>query len=63
MASPQTAAPAVAAAQAPAAVGRGGKAASRAPRFEATARIDTPKEIDYYKHGGILLYVLRNLAG
>jgi aconitate hydratase len=32
-------------------------------RFEATARIDTPKEIDYYKHGGILLYVLRNLAG
>jgi aconitate hydratase len=26
-----------------------------------TVRIDTPKEIDYYKHGGILLYVLRQL--
>ena len=25
-------------------------------------RIDTPKEIEYYKHGGILLYVLRQLA-
>jgi aconitate hydratase len=31
--------------------------------FQAMVRIDTPKEIDYYKHGGILLYVLRNLAG
>ena len=28
----------------------------------ALVRIDTPKEIDYYKHGGILLYVLRQLA-
>jgi aconitate hydratase len=24
-------------------------------------RIDTPIEIDYYKHGGILPYVLREL--
>jgi len=24
-------------------------------------RIDTPKEWDYYKHGGILQYVLRNM--
>jgi len=29
--------------------------------FEATVRIDTPKEIDYYRHGGILQYVLRQL--
>jgi aconitate hydratase len=27
-----------------------------------TCRIDTPIEIDYYKHGGILPYVLRQLA-
>jgi aconitate hydratase len=26
-------------------------------------RIDTPKEIEYYRHGGILEYVLRQLAG
>jgi len=25
-------------------------------------RIDTPQEILYYQHGGILLYVLRQLA-
>ena len=25
-------------------------------------RIDTPKEADYFRHGGILPYVLRNLA-
>ncbi|MEM6640948.1 MAG: aconitate hydratase AcnA [Pseudomonadota bacterium] len=30
--------------------------------FEATVRIDTPKERDYYRHGGILHYVLRQLA-
>jgi len=29
--------------------------------FKATVRIDTPKEIDYYRHGGILQYVLRQL--
>ena len=29
----------------------------------ATVRIDTPQEILYYQHGGILLYVLRQLAG
>jgi aconitate hydratase len=29
--------------------------------FEATLRIDTPKEAEYYRHGGILLYVLRQL--
>ncbi len=30
--------------------------------FLATCRIDTPNELDYYKHGGILQYVLRQLA-
>jgi len=29
--------------------------------FEATLRIDTPKEADYFRHGGILQYVLRGL--
>jgi aconitate hydratase len=31
--------------------------------FEVRVRIDTPKERDYYRHGGILQYVLRQLAG
>jgi len=31
-------------------------------RFEARVRIDTPKEWDYYRHGGILQYVLRSLV-
>ncbi len=31
--------------------------------FEARVRIDTPKERDYFRHGGILKYVLRQLAG
>ncbi len=30
--------------------------------FEATVRIDTPKEQRYYRHGGILQYVLRELV-
>jgi aconitate hydratase len=30
--------------------------------FEVRVRIDTPKELDYYQHGGILHYVLRQLA-
>ena len=29
--------------------------------LSADVRIDTPKEWDYYKHGGILQYVLRNM--
>jgi aconitate hydratase len=32
-------------------------------RFEVRSRIDTPEELNYYKHGGILPYVLRQLAG
>jgi aconitate hydratase len=30
-------------------------------RFTATVRIDTPGEADYYRHGGIMQYVLRSL--
>lgn len=29
--------------------------------FEMTVRIDTPVELDYYRHGGILAFVLRKL--
>ena len=31
--------------------------------FQAITRIDTPYEIQYYQHGGILQYVLRQLIG
>jgi aconitate hydratase len=31
--------------------------------FEVMTRIDTPYEIQYYQHGGILQYVLRQLIG
>ncbi len=30
-------------------------------KFKVLARIDTPKEMEYYQHGGILQYVLRQL--
>jgi aconitate hydratase len=33
----------------------------RAVEFTALVRIDTPGEADYYRHGGILQYVLRSL--
>ena len=32
-------------------------------RFTAIARIDTPVEAEYYRHGGILQMVLRQIAG
>jgi aconitate hydratase len=32
-------------------------------KFQAVARIDTPEEMSYYRHGGILPYVLRQLVG
>jgi aconitate hydratase len=32
-------------------------------RFRARVRIDTPKEREYYQHGGILHFVLRQLVG
>ena len=31
--------------------------------FPMTVRIDTPVELDYYRHGGILAFVLRKLLG
>jgi aconitate hydratase len=40
------------------ATGEGGKKTE----FTARVRIDTPKELEYYQHGGILQYVLRSLA-
>jgi aconitate hydratase len=29
--------------------------------FETLVRVDTPEEVSYYRHGGILLYVLRQM--
>jgi aconitate hydratase len=37
------------------------KASGEAVEFDAVLRIDTPGEADYYRHGGILQYVLRSL--
>ena len=34
-----------------------------AKTFDAVVRIDTPQEAEYYRNGGILPYVLRQLAG
>ncbi len=31
--------------------------------FRVRVRIDTPDELEYYRHGGILQYVLRQLLG
>jgi aconitate hydratase len=31
--------------------------------FEVLVRIDTPREVEYFRSGGILPYVLRQLAG
>jgi aconitate hydratase len=31
--------------------------------FEVTLRLDTPREHDYIRHGGIMRYVLRRMAG
>jgi aconitate hydratase len=39
------------------AVADGGKTTT----FQAICRIDTPVELDYYRHGGILQYVLRQI--
>jgi aconitate hydratase len=38
------------------------KADGTSTTFDARVRIDTPKERDYYRNGGILHYVLRQLA-
>jgi aconitate hydratase len=41
--------------------GQAGGEASEPVEFQARVRIDTPREADYYRHGGILQYVLRGL--
>jgi aconitate hydratase A / 2-methylisocitrate dehydratase len=54
----------------PEAVKSGGKTRARVTAaadgktqtFDAVVRIDTPQEAEYYRHGGILPYVLRQLA-
>src|SRR3974390_419664 len=40
---------------------RAKKADGTVTEFDATVRIDTPQEVQYYQHGGILQYVLRQL--
>jgi len=35
--------------------------AGKAKNFAAVARIDTPEEVEYFRHGGILPYVLRQM--
>ena len=55
----------------PAAVNSAGKTRARVTAtldgatktFEVVVRIDTPQEAEYYRNGGILPYVLRQLAG
>jgi aconitate hydratase len=37
------------------------RAAGKTESIRVTVRIDTPVEVDYYRHGGILPYVLRQL--
>jgi len=34
----------------------------RTEEFTALCRIDTDDEVEYYRHGGILQYVLRGMA-
>jgi len=42
---------------------RAAGASGREIRFQAIARVDTPREVEYYRYGGILPYVLRQIAG
>ena len=42
--------------------GEGTAADGKVKTFDAKVRIDTPQEIEYFEHGGILQYVLRQLA-
>jgi aconitate hydratase len=35
----------------------------REVEFEARLRIDTPMEAEYFRNGGILPYMLRQMAG
>ena len=41
---------------------RATRADGKTVEFRATVRIDTPQELQYYRHGGILEYVLRQLT-
>ncbi|HET6170312.1 MAG TPA: aconitate hydratase AcnA, partial [Terracidiphilus sp.] len=41
---------------------KGTAADGKVKQFNAQVRIDTPQEIEYFEHGGILQYVLRQLA-
>jgi len=38
-------------------------AGGKVKTFKASMRIDTPEEVSYYRHGGILPYVLRQMLG
>ena len=40
-----------------------GRKDGRTESFEVLVRLDTDVELEYYRHGGILSYVLRKLAG
>jgi aconitate hydratase len=40
-----------------------GPGGEKPKEFRVIARIDTPEEMQYYRHGGILPYVLRQLVG
>ena len=39
------------------------RAGGKVDEITATCRIDTAEEVEYFRHGGVLPYVLRNLAG
>jgi aconitate hydratase len=39
------------------------RANGKTDEVAVTVRIDTPIEVEYYRHGGILLYVLRQILG
>jgi aconitate hydratase len=39
------------------------RADGRSEEISVRVRIDTPMEVDYYRHGGILPFVLRQLLG
>ena len=38
------------------------RANGKSEQIQALCRIDTADELEYYKNGGILQYVLRNIA-
>jgi aconitate hydratase len=42
---------------------RAKSADGKAKAFSAVVRVDTPEEVSYYRHGGILQYVLRQMVG